>query len=36
LAGRIAHVTMLHAERGQRLRRLFEQIDWSDTLQSQS
>jgi hypothetical protein len=28
LAGRIAHVAMLHAERGRRLRRLFDRICW--------
>jgi hypothetical protein len=30
LAGRIAHVSMLHPERGLRLRRLFERIRWTD------
>ncbi len=28
LAGRIAHVAQLHRERGERLRRLFDQIAW--------
>ena len=30
LGGRIAHVAMLHPERGRRLRMLFERIVWSD------
>jgi hypothetical protein len=30
LLGRIAHVGMLHAERGRRLRGLFEQIRWQE------
>lgn len=31
LAGRIAHAAMLHAERGRRLRQVFEQIRWNDS-----
>lgn len=30
LAGRIAHVAMLHPERGQRLRQMFDRIRWTD------
>jgi hypothetical protein len=36
LAGRIAHVGMLHPARGQRLRQLFDQIHWEDTPPSAS
>jgi hypothetical protein len=30
LAGRIAHLASLHPVRGRRLRRIFEQIDWTE------
>ncbi|HWG45048.1 MAG TPA: reverse transcriptase family protein [Gemmataceae bacterium] len=36
LAGRIGYVAMLHAERGRRLRQMFDEIRWTDDGASQS